>query len=48
MPQDQLDTRRLLDRAAVDAVRHWRFHPAQANGQPTVGTTTVTIDFKPG
>lgn len=38
---------RLLDRAAVDAVRRWRFRPAQANGQPTVGTATVTINFKP-
>lgn len=39
---------RLLDRAAVDAVRRWRFHPAQANGQPTVGTVTVPISFDPG
>lgn len=38
---------RLLDRAAVDAVRRWRFRPAHANGQPTVGTTTVTISFNP-
>lgn len=39
---------RLLDRAALDAVRRWRFRPAQANGQPTVGTVTVPIDFNPG
>lgn len=39
---------RLLDRAAVDAVRRWRFHPAQANGQPTVGSVMVPISFDPG
>ena len=38
---------RLLDRAALDAVKRWRFHPAQANGQPTVGTVTVPIEFNP-
>lgn len=39
---------RLLDRAAVDAVKRWRFRPAEANGQPTVGTVTVPIEFNPG
>ncbi|MDQ3205670.1 MAG: TonB family protein [Pseudomonadota bacterium] len=39
---------RTLDRAAVDAVRRWRFQPAQrADGQPTVGTVNVPIDFSP-
>lgn len=37
---------RLLDRAAVDAARRWRFEPAHVNGQPTVGTVHVPIDFK--
>ncbi|MGH8078271.1 MAG: energy transducer TonB [Lysobacter sp.] len=39
---------RLLDRAALDAVRRWRFRPATANGQPTTGTVTVPIEFDPG
>lgn len=39
---------RLLDRAALDAVRRWRFHPAVADGQPTVGSVTVPIEFNPG
>lgn len=38
---------RALDRAAVDAVRRWRFRPAMANGQPTVGSIQVPITFKP-
>ncbi|MCF7751512.1 TonB family protein [Bacillus subtilis subsp. subtilis] len=38
---------RELDRAASDAVRRWRFHPAQSNGQPVPGTIEVPFDFKP-
>ena len=38
---------RLLDRAATDAVLRWRFQPAQLNGQPTVGTVMVPIEFRP-
>ena len=38
---------RLLDRAAADAVLRWRFQPAQLNGQPTVGTVMVPIEFQP-
>ena len=38
---------RLLDRAALDAVRHWRFHPAHANGVPTVGSVAIPIEFNP-
>lgn len=36
---------RQLDRAALDAVRRWRFQPALANGQPTVGSVLVPIEF---
>ncbi len=35
-----------LDRAATDAVRRWRFLPAQANGQPVQGSIEVPFDFK--
>ncbi|MFC0677732.1 energy transducer TonB [Lysobacter korlensis] len=34
-----------LDRAALDAVRRWRFRPAHENGRPTVGTIVVPIEF---
>ena len=36
---------RELDRAAIEAVRRWRFRPAMANGEPTVGRVTVPIQF---
>ena len=36
-----------LDRAALDAVRRWRFQPAQSNGQPMVGSVEIPFDFKP-
>ena len=36
---------RELDRAAMDAVRRWRFRPAVVNGQPSVGRVTVPIQF---
>lgn len=35
-----------LDRAATDAVRRWRFLPAQNNGQAVVGSIEVPFDFK--
>ena len=38
---------RLLDRAALEAVQQWRFHPATQNGSPTVGTVMVPISFEP-
>jgi protein TonB len=36
---------RLLDRAATDAVRKWRFRPALRNGQPVDGSVQVPISF---
>jgi protein TonB len=37
---------RSLDRAAVDAVRRWRFRPAMADGRPTPGRVQVPISFE--
>jgi len=36
----------LLDEAAVDAVRQWRFTPALLNGQAVPVVMTVTVNFK--
>jgi len=35
----------LLDQAAVDAVRQWRFTPTVLNGQPVPVILTVTVNF---
>lgn len=35
-----------LDRAAMQAVRAWRFQPAQRNGQPVAGSLVIPIDFR--
>ncbi|MDR7098497.1 protein TonB [Lysobacter niabensis] len=37
---------RQLDRAAVDAVRRWRFRPAMVDGRPTAGRVQVPISFE--
>lgn len=37
---------RALDRAAVQAVRRWRFSPAQQDGRPVAGAVEVPIEFK--
>ena len=39
---------RFLDRAAMEAVRRWRFQPAMRDGQPVVADVVVPIVFNPG
>jgi TonB family protein len=34
-------------RAAIDAVKQWRFKPYSFNGRPTVARTILTLSFKP-
>ncbi|KRA48270.1 energy transducer TonB [Pseudoxanthomonas sp. Root630] len=36
-----------LDRAAVSAVRQWRFEPALRNGKAIATSVKVPVDFKP-
>jgi protein TonB len=36
----------LLDQAAIDAVRQWRFTPTLLSGEPVPIVMTVTVDFK--
>jgi protein TonB len=36
----------LLDDAAMEAVRQWRFTPTMLNGQPVPVVMTVTVAFK--
>ncbi len=38
---------RELDRAALSAVRQWRFEPAMRNGKPVAAQVRVPVDFKP-
>jgi protein TonB len=35
----------LLDEAAMEAVRHWRYQPLLLNGEPTAFILTVTVAF---
>ena len=37
---------RTLDRAAVQAVRRWRFRPAQQDGRAVAGAVEIPIEFK--
>jgi protein TonB len=36
----------VLGRAAMDAIRQWRYRPAQLNGVPTASETDITLNFK--
>ncbi|HEY6371233.1 MAG TPA: TonB family protein [Candidatus Sulfotelmatobacter sp.] len=36
----------VLARAAMDALRWWKFEPYRVNGQPTTVETTVAVEFK--
>jgi protein TonB len=36
----------LLDQAAVDAVRQWRYTPTRLNGQPVRVVMTATVNFQ--
>jgi periplasmic protein TonB len=37
---------RELDRAALEAVRRWRFRPGHVNGRAIVGSVVVPIEFR--
>ena len=41
-----ITSRPLLDQAALDAVRQWRFTPSTLNGVPVPVILTITVDFK--
>ncbi len=43
---DSSSQSRDLDRAALEAVRKWRFRPAQRGGQAVAGTVVVPIEFR--
>lgn len=36
----------ILDQAATNAVRSWKFHPAMKNGQPIVECAQIPVTFK--
>jgi TonB family protein len=35
-----------LSKAAVDAVKQWRYEPSLLNGNPVEVATTITVNFK--
>jgi periplasmic protein TonB len=37
----------IFARAAIDAVKQWRFKPYLLNGQPVSVQTVITLNFKP-
>ena len=48
VPRDLRVTRALdpgLDQNALDAVRKWRFRPAQKDGQPVAAQSTIEVSF---
>ncbi len=47
MDVTQSSGNRYLDRAALSAVRRWRFNPAVHNGQPVSATVVIPVDFAP-
>jgi TonB family protein len=38
----------VLARAAMDALRWWKFEPYRVNGEPAIVETTVAVEFKNG
>jgi len=36
----------VLARAAMDALRWWKFEPYRVNGEPVIAETTVAVEFK--
>ena len=42
----QLSGDRVLGRAAVDAVRQWKYKPYYLNGEPVEVETQITVIFK--
>ena len=37
----------VLAKAAIEALRWWRFQPYRVDGRPVVAETTVAVEFKP-
>jgi len=37
----------VLAKAAIEALRWWRFEPYLVDGKPVVVETTVAVEFKP-
>ena len=42
-----LDGHPVLARAAVDAVKQWRYRPYMLNGKPIAMQEQITVSFKP-
>jgi periplasmic protein TonB len=41
-----LSGERILGRAAMDAVRQWKYKPYYLNGEPVEVETQITVNFK--